>query len=246
MASSSRPTRRWRRPRAAERRSVALCGSGRVAAPIPSGCCGARGTQREEKERHRVFVSKQVRAGLVEPGPKRTLVRAHGIEDSCLCPRRVRRSSRERKQVSAATENHAADRRQEGMFFLAGQGGVRARERAQVEREQGLKETGMRRYAKCENRDMPGLHAVDCVVAPGVGGLRSPTARGAENARASREGKAAGVECCYLLYPCGRVATATAEHGEKRASRGQSVLLVGFCFVLGTVRGRRDRGGRYV
>ena len=67
-----------------------------------------------------MFVSKQVRAGLVEPGPKRTLVRAHGIEDSCFRPRRVHRSSREREQVSAATENHAADRRREDLFFLPG------------------------------------------------------------------------------------------------------------------------------
>ena len=117
MASSSWPTCRWRRPRAAERRSAALCGSGRVAAPIPSECCGARGIQRKEKERHSVFVGKQVRAGLVEPGPKRTLVRARGMEDSCLCPRRVRRVAREREQVSAATDNRAADRRQEDPFF---------------------------------------------------------------------------------------------------------------------------------
>ena len=137
-----------------------------------------------------MFVSKQVRAGRVEPGPKRTLVRANGIEDSCFRPRRVHRSSREREQVSAATENHAADRRREDLFFLAGQKVVRAR-------EQGLKETGMCRYSKWENRDMPGLHAVDCVVALGVGGLRSPTVRGAENTRASRESKAAGVE-----WPC--------------------------------------------
>ena len=67
-----------------------------------------------------MFVSKQVRAGRVEPGPKRTLVRAHGIEDSCFRPRRVHRSSREREQVSAATENHAADRRREDLFFLPG------------------------------------------------------------------------------------------------------------------------------
>ena len=137
-----------------------------------------------------MFVGKQVRAGLVEPGPKRTLVRARGMEDSCLCPRRVRRVAREREQVSAATDNRAADRRQEDPFFLAGQKVVRAR-------EQGLKETGMCRYSKWENRDMPGLHAVDCVVALGVGGLRSPTVRGAENTRASRESKAAGVE-----WPC--------------------------------------------
>ena len=70
-----------------------------------------------------MFVSKQVRAGLVEPGPKRSLGRAHGIEDSCLCPRRVRRSSREREQVSAATENYAADRRPEDLFFSCRAGG---------------------------------------------------------------------------------------------------------------------------
>ena len=44
----------------------------------------------------------------------------------------------------------------------------------------------------------------------------------------------------------GRGATASTERGEKRASRGQSVLLVGFCCVLGRVRGRGDSGGRYV
>ncbi|CAK9103484.1 unnamed protein product [Durusdinium trenchii] len=51
-----------------------------------------------------------------------------------------------------------------------------------------------------------------------VGGLRSPTVRGAENARASREGKAAGVECVTAEVETCEQSAADEERGEQRVT----------------------------